>query len=81
MPVTYLFIIVTPGYLMELGLLRYPYNYMNNRSLQELFPMMIEDQNINTIFNFEVSVSETKLYKKTEGILSTYNRKNWIVSR
>ena len=47
MPVIYLFIIVTPGYLMELGLLRYPYNYMNNRSLQELFPMMIEDQNIN----------------------------------
>ena len=28
-----------------------------NRSLQELFPMMIEDQDINTIFNFEVSVS------------------------
>ena len=62
---------------MELGLLRYPYNYMNNRSLQELFPMMIEDQNINTIFNFEVSVSETKLYKKTEGILEWMNE--WIV--
>jgi len=57
-PVTYLFIIVTPGYLMELGLLRIPYNYMNNRSLQELFPMMIEDQDINTIFNFEVSFIE-----------------------
>ena len=35
--------------------------YYNNRSLQELFPMMIDDQDIHTIFDFEVSVSKIKL--------------------
>jgi len=57
-PVTYLFLFAEPGYLMDLGLLRTPYSYMNNRSLQELFPMMIDDQDIPTIFNFEVSFIE-----------------------
>ena len=47
--------------LSDCSLITY-YNY--NRSVQELFPMMIDDQDINTILNFEVSVSKTKLYKK-----------------
>merc|ERR1711935_464742 len=70
-PVTYLFLLAEPEYLMDTMLLRTPYNYIsNNRSLQELFTMMIDDQDIRTILNFEVSFIEKldsgkyKLYSK-----------------
>ena len=55
MPAIYLFIFIGPELFIEL-ISAGPVGKFDNRSIDELFPMLIEDQNITTVFDFEVTV-------------------------
>ena len=55
LPAIYLFLFMNPELLME-NFLSPPIGTMKDRTIDEVFPIMVQDQNIKTIFNFEVTV-------------------------
>ena len=63
MPAIYLFIFIGPELFIEL-ISAGPVGKFDNRSIDELFPMLIEDQNITTVFDFEVKVKTFLLLGK-----------------
>ena len=59
MPAIYLFIFIGPELFIEV-ISAGPVGNLDNRSIDELFPMLIEDQNITTVFDFEVTVKTSE---------------------
>ena len=51
----YLFIFLKPEILIN-AFLDKPIGTLHGRSIDEVLPLMVDDQNINTIFNFKVTV-------------------------
>ena len=67
MPAIYLFYFIGPELFIEV-ISAGPVGNLDNRSIDELFPMLIEDQNITTVFDFEVTV------KTSEAICFNYEK-------
>ena len=59
MPAIYLFIFIGPELFIEV-ISAGPVGNLDNRSIDELFPLLIEDQNITTVFDFEVTVKTSE---------------------
>ena len=67
LPAIYLFLFMNPELLME-NFLSPPIGTMKDRTIDEVFPIMVQDQNIKTIFNFEVNVRVIINYSSTKSL-------------